>query len=649
MLKKIWKNSPVDCILIIIMVCFLPAMFFLNTIVAVVQAAAIVVMSMIIWLRQRSVDRDMSEKIEHIISALNVSDRESLARFPIPVLVSDSKGHIVWYNDVFKKSVVGENSIKGNSAEQFTGIDINRLRAKTSFISEYSGRIYSVYTGKFQDESVEMYAMYFFDETEQRLKVKKYEESSPCVMTIIIDNLDELSKNMRESEKAEIAGNIEKLLEDWLSGTNGFVKRMGTSRFFAVCEEKDLKHMMGSKFDILDRVRSFKSGQITGVTLSIGVGHGESLSDCEEMSKQALDMALGRGGDQVAVKNGNSFKFYGGTSKSMEKRTKVKTRIIATALSELLESSGDVYIMGHRFADFDAVGASIGIYCIAEAMGKRAHIVLDRDKNFAHSLLERIDSQGKILNIVSPEEALNLAREKSILIITDTHRADLLESKSLYDMMSTIVVIDHHRKTVDYIDDAVLFYHEPSASSASEMVTELIQYMKMPVTVDKISAEALLSGIMLDTKDFVVRTGVRTFEAAAYLKSRGADTIEVKKLFSNKMENYILRAKIISHTEIYKGCAIASTQSEIDDIRVISSQAADELLTIDGVRASFVLYESDGGVSVSARSMGDINVQLIMEILGGGGHHTMAAAQLKGVDFDSAKEQLLKAIDQIAL
>ncbi len=384
------------------------------------------------------------------------------------------------------------------------------------------------------------------------------------------------------------------------------------------------------------------------VTLSIGVGRdAASFELAESMARQALDMSLGRGGDQAAVRTKNGYDFFGGVAKGVEKRTKVKTRIVATALSELVESSSNVLIMGHQFADLDCLGAGLG-FTARSQLGKNTRIVLHETKNLVGHLVQKLRAQGYEDAFVSPDSALSLIGKDTLLIIVDTHVPYFLESTEVYNRCKSVVVVDHHRKMVDHISNAVIFYHEPYASSTSEMVTELVQYLGENCRLGKLEAEALLAGVMLDTKSFVIKTGVRTFEAAAYLRRLGADTVEVRRLFASSMEEYQKRSKIVSSAEIYKGCAVAvsADEAENDDIKLLAPQAADDLLNIDEVTASFVLYLYDGAVNISARSMGKMNVQLIMEAMGGGGHLTMAGAQIKTTDIDAVRQQLLGVVEQ---
>ena len=358
-------------------------------------------------------------------------------------------------------------------------------------------------------------------------------------------------------------------------------------------------------------------------------------------------MALGRGGDQVAIKQGDSYEFFGGMSKGVEKRDKVRTRVIASTLSDHIKDSDYVFIMGHQFSDLDSVGASVGMWsAVTKGQERPASVVINREQSLAASLIESIDKSGNGGMFITPAQAENMLTDHSLLIIVDTHSPSFVESSSLYQKSKRVVVIDHHRMMVNHIEGAVVFYHEPYASSASEMVTELTQYLGENA-LNRLEAEALLAGIMLDTKNFVLKTGVRTFEAAAYLRRKGADTVEVKRLFSDSIDTYKAKYQMVSGAEIFNSCAIASADENCADIRVASAQAADELLGIQGVNASFVMYPAGGGINISARSLGSVNVQVIMEALGGGGHQTMAGAQLSDVTMEEAREKLVGLISDL--
>ena len=437
---------------------------------------------------------------------------------------------------------------------------------------------------------------------------------------------------------------METLLEDWISITSGILRKFGTDHFMVVVEQRHLQKIIEGRFDILDRVRTIQTGDHMSVTLSIGVGQGDTLRDSEAMAKQAIEMALGRGGDQAAVKTKNGFDFYGGVSKGVEKRTKVRTRVVASALQELITGSDNVLVMGHRFSDLDCLGSAVALAAAARNHGRPAYVVTQRSKTLARELIERYEEAGRGDIFIEPDEAMPLLTRRSLVIITDTHNPKMLEWNPLYENAQTVVVIDHHRKMVDYIDNAVIFYHEPYSSSASEMVAELVQYLGSGA-LSRLEAEALLAGIMLDTRSFVMKAGVRTFEAAAYLRKLGADTVEVKRMFSGSMEMYRKKTAIIARAELYKNTAIACDQEGGPEVRIAASQAADELLSIKGVDASFTLFDDNGSINISARSLGDFNVQLVMEAIGGGGHLTMAGALLKDTGMDQAKRRLVQAID----
>ena len=440
----------------------------------------------------------------------------------------------------------------------------------------------------------------------------------------------------------------EQLIEKFMSSTNGFIKKISSNTFYAVIENRHLEEKITNKFKILDLARNIKIAGKYPLTFSIGVGQGaSSLAESEKIARQCLDMALGRGGDQAVVKTDTGYRFFGGVSKGVEKMSRSKTRIIANAMEDVIHHANNIFIMGHRFGDLDSVGASCGLAGAVKLLGKNVHIVVDRNKNLASHLIDIVESQTDRNLFITPATAVSYAEENDLLIIVDTHNKDFIESRELYDKIKQVVVVDHHRKTVNFIDNAVIFYHEPYASSASEMVTELIQYFKFDddVKMPTIHAEALLSGIMLDTKNFVMRTGVRTFEAAAFLKKLGADTVSVKLLFSNSFDAYKRKTQIVASAKLFKKCAIAAADFKSDDIRIVAPQAADELLSISDVDASFVLYKTGNTVNISARSLGALNVQVVMEELGGGGHQTMAAAQLENTTLQEAVKLLINAID----
>ncbi len=595
-----------------------------------------------------TVTRKNFQYFAHIDEEIEQLERVSLNDLPLSVVIVDDKNKIVWFNNEFSKSFE-EEAVYGSSIDVITKLSFEKLLTADGYEIKYKNCYYKVYaTVPKEEDAKEIYIIYFRNITQLRTLEIEKRMSQPVVMVFIIDSYDELFSGSAESETANITVHIDKLLEDFISGTSGILRKYSKERFWAVVEERYVKTMIEEKMKILDQVREIQVNDRMNVTLSIGIGRtGKTLVESEEFARQALDMALGRGGDQAAIKTENGFEFYGGVSKGIERHTKVKTRIIANSLIEAIEASDDVYIMGHRNSDLDSVGSSVGLASAIRRLGKTAFAVIDKNTTLSLKLYERVNEKEKSGLFISPIQAREQFGENSLLIVVDTHNPKIVDEPALLEMAKKIVVIDHHRKMVNFIDNATIFHHEPYASSASEMVTELLQYFGDAGKIPSVHAEALLAGITLDTKNFTLRTGVRTFEAAAFLRKLGADTVNVKSLFTNSIQCYKQKTELVSSAGIYKNCAIASAEKILDDMRIVAPQAADELLGVSGVDASFVLFRiGNDEISVSCRSLGAINVQLIAEELGGGGHQTMAGAQFTGINMDEALERLKKAIDQ---
>ncbi len=573
-----------------------------------------------------------------------------LKNFPLAVVLFDSTDKIIWYNVKFRREFLADESYENIDVKQFTsGQGIDAIRKKISVECEYANKKYTAFLGNTQYKNETVYALYFIEDTELKNYKTAYLASRPVLMIINLDSVEDALADFRESQQSEVLGDVEAIVENWFANYNCIFRKMQNGRFLVFAEYDNLKKMKEDKFSVLSQVRSYTYKEKSlGLTLSIGVGVGDNLSQCETIARKSLDMAMGRGGDQVAVKITDSdFEFFGGVSKGIEKRNKVRTRMIASAIKETIKASDNVLIMGHRFADLDSLGSSVGVAMISEALGKDAKIVMSSKTTLAMPLAKHMMSNGLDDLLIEPDDVDEYLSGRTLLVIVDTHRKSFLEYPELFDLVEKVVVIDHHRKTVDHINKAVIFYHEPNASSASEMVTELIQYINIDVDVPKVCAEALMSGITLDTKNFVMKTGVRTFEAAAFLRSLGADTVAVKQLFSNSMKTQKAKSEVVKNAAMYGECAIGVVDFEFDDIRIVASQAADELLNIDGVHGSFVVFKTDDTINISARSYGEVNVQLVMEELGGGGHLTMAAAQLQGETFDNTLSLLKQAIDKV--
>lgn len=593
--------------------------------------------------------RNSIRHISKMNSHLESSAAEYMNSLPAPVAVIDNHRQFVWYNQIFSEKISLGQDVYGFDCEGFVKMDIASLMSNGMAICTINGCVYKVVAEKFIKRNISFLVLYFHDETDYYALKKLSVDSHPNVVVITIDNYDDIMQNAKESEKAQTSVETERLIENFMNSTNGFIKKTSSNTFYAVIENRHLDEIINGKFKILDAARNIKISGKYPLTFSIGVGQGaDSLAESENIARQCLDMALGRGGDQAVVKTDNGYRFFGGVSKGVEKRSQAKTRVISNALQDLIMSSGKIYIMGHRFGDLDSVGASCGLAGAIKQLGKDVCIVVDRSKNLAAHLIDIVEKNTDFPLFITPAEAEDAIEDNDLLIIVDTHNKDFIESYSLYIRAKSVVVIDHHRKTVNFIDNAVIFHHEPYASSASEMVTEIIQYFKYnnDERIAAFYADALLSGIMLDTKNFVMRTGVRTFEAAAYLKKIGADTVSVKLLFSNSIDSYRRKTQIVASAKIYNKCAIATADFKSDDIRLVAPQAADELLSITDVDASFVVYKTGNTINISARSLGALNVQVIMEKLGGGGHQTMAAAQIENSTINEAVKALTHAIDE---
>lgn len=587
--------------------------------------------------------------VQALSHGLTAEENSALNSFPLPVAVFDSADRIVWYNQKFQNDLLALLPPQDGSICPFTGGKrLRDIREQTVFSTAVGDKEFTVYFSHIDCAGRQSYALIFTEDTELKKTAKAYAQAKPVVAMVATDSADEIYRSYKESEYAEIISDVGRITENWFSEYNCVFRTLSSGRALAVMREAELQKMIAKKFNVMEQVRSYTyHGASVGITLSIGIGRGETLGEAESEARQALDMALGRGGDQTAMKNSDeTYRFFGGVSKGVEKRTKVRTRVVASAIAELIRGCDNVLVMGHKFSDLDCIGAAVGVCAAAGAFGKSAKIVTYEKTSLATPLMEYMKAQSDGDLFIHPDIARHTVTEKTLLFVVDTHKADFTEEPEIYEKSPSVVVIDHHRKTVDYIQNAVIFYHEPHASSACEMVTELLQYMQRKPIIGAVQANALLAGIMLDTKEFALRTGVRTFEAAAYLRARGADTVTVKGFFNSSMENKKLRGQVVLNAQSYRNCAVSVADIKHKDIRIISAQAADELLTVSDVSASFVLFRTGDTANISARSMGKVNVQLIMEALGGGGHQTMAAVQLANTDLSEARQMLKKAIDE---
>ncbi len=647
MKKHIAMLTPALIFLFLLCTLMTGATYFYNVRLFYIELVLLLASVGLVILCMKRSQKYTHELLNHMGELLSDTQRGVLTSFPLPVLVTDMEGQIVWYNDLFREGVLSGTDVYDNNLAQIANIDHAADCPEKGVNIVRAGKEYTVYFSNAAKEEERLKVFYFVDDTVVKKLAHEYHITRPNIAIVLIDNYEELQQNAKENERSQIFAEIETIIEKYFVANKAFICKIDRDRFVAIVEKQYLDEIIQHRFDILDSVRVISASDNMTATLSIGVGIGaKDLTESEQMARQALDMCLGRGGDQASVRSKDGYEFFGGVSKGVEKRTKVKARIVASALQELIESHDNVVVMGHQFADMDSLGSAVGIYRVVKSMGKQVCICIDPKRHLVASLMSRLMENGYGYAFKSPEEVLPNITPNTLLIVVDTHIKHFVQSYDVYESCKTVVVIDHHRKTVDHIDNAVIFYHEPYASSASEMIAEMLPYFGEKRRISRIEAEALLAGIMLDTKNFIMRAGVRTFEAVAYLRRMGADTVEVRKLFSTSMEEYMSRTKIISSAKIYRKCAIAGVQEPLEHVKLVAPQAADELLNIIGVDASFTLFEFDGGVSISARSMGAINVQVIMEQLGGGGHQTMAATQMKGISFEDAREKLLGVIDR---
>lgn len=593
-------------------------------------------------------NRQVAKQIEKITDSIAYTNSDVFLDTSIPTLTVYEGGELIWFNAACQERVFGKRTPLGEHiVDIFPGLPYKETSSPEGVDVHYADRDYTAFITATTRNQTEISVIHLVDDTDMKRFSYEYYQSQPSVALVLVDNYEEMVQDYKDRERSQIMSEIENEIDSYFTANSGFVTKISTNRYMVVIQERGVKKIVHQKFDLLDRIRKIQIDGKMNPTLSIGIGRGaDTLYEAEEMAKQALDMCLGRGGDQVTVRTQSGYDFFGGISTGFESRTKVKTRIIASALAELIESSGNVIIMGHRFADLDSLGAAVGMLKAVRSMNRPGFICIDNEKNLVQSMLERLKENGySDRDFRSPENAMQAVNHDTLLIIVDVHVPHMLESEELYEACKNVVVIDHHRKLIGYIDDAAIFYHEPFASSASEMVTELIQYFPSQTDLGKAESEALLAGITLDTKNFVMKTGVRTFEAAAYLRRFGADTVAVRSMFASSMESYRQKAAIVARADVYLRCAIADVEQEFDGVRIVASQAADDLMNIAGVDASFVLYEQGNEVNVSARSMGRVNVQLIMESLGGGGHHTMAAAQFENETLPDIRDRVIDAIN----
>ena len=554
---------------------------------------------------------------------------------------------VLWYNAQFRTRLLnGQDALVSRVQKVLPGLDLQQCRKQEGQLLTLADGMWSVHSSTVPGDAESMTLLVLNEETALRKVEAEYKASRPGYLVFLVDGYDDVFGDMLDSERARLLEGINRTLEDMIGRGSGFLRRVASGRYIAVVEERQMEQFANRGYDVLDKIRALDPS--VNLSLSIGIGRGaKTLREAQDMAVQALDMAQGRGGDQAAEMTPDGFTFYGGVSHGVEKRSKVRSRIVADQLVKLIKEADHVVIMGHRMSDLDAIGSAEGVLRICKICDVPAVIAVRRDATLAGSLINALIAAGQEDDFIDPKGALPIISQRTLCIVVDTYQLGLVESREILEKCGKVAVIDHHRKGVGFIEKADLVCHEPYASSASELVTEFLQYVgDRDDKPNRIEAEGLLSGIMLDTRDFTLHTGVRTFEAAAALRRYGAETEHVRQLFDVSMVEYTTKARLVSEAQMYRGCAITVSGEVAPEARVAIAQAANDLLTIQNVEASFVAVQVGGGVNISARSLGAVNVQVIMESLGGGGHQTMAAAQLKHITPEAAHSRIQTAIDQ---
>lgn len=595
---------------------------------------------------------NVGKYVESLIFRVDDASKNSLLDFPLPMAILQiDTSEIIWGNESLLETFGYKDRIYGTIMQEIVdGFDTRWLtegKTECPYDVTIGGKVYKV-NGNIvrsakNDANTMLATLYLTDITDFKILSDKFEKTRPIVTIITIDSYEELVKNMSESEKSQILSQIEKELTGWAEEVHGIIRKLDRDRYLFIYEAQDLAKYVEGKFKILERVREIKNSEGMAASISLGIGReAENFYELYKQANVALDMALSRGGDQAVIKSPIGFEFYGGQAKEIEKRTKVKSRVVANSLKQLISEASNVFVMGHKYSDLDSLGACVGMCAAVRAQGKTPFIIINQKATSATPLIEKMNGIEEYNGcMIDYDEAMYHANPDSLLIVVDTNRPDMTEYPDVLTTVPKIALIDHHRRAADYISNTSVSMHEPYASSTCELVAELLQYMIPNQGLLRSEAEALLSGIYLDTKGFTVKTGVRTFEAAAHLKQAGADMLEVKHMFYNDFDSYVKKYQIISSAdEVLPG--ITATYTEEITERAVAAQAADELINVKGIKASFVVFQEKGGVCVSARSYGQINVQVILEKIGGGGSLTMAGAQFDGDETPMSVFEMVK-------
>ena len=619
--------------------------FIFKPLMATFTAIALIIMIVISAVLIKQALSKMDHYVDNLSGHISAGSNKAIKRMPIGLVVIDADDHIEWINQYMSEHLE-TNVISEPVNEVFPNI-LKQLERVQEIEIEHGQYHYHV---RYSEEE---HCLYFFDITEEVHTNELYEESKPIIATLFLDNYDEITQNMNDTQRSEINSMVTRIISRWATEYNIYFKRYSSDQFIAYLNQKILAEIEDSNFDILSQLREKSVGYRAQLTLSIGVGEGtEDLIELGELSQSGLDLALGRGGDQVAIKNMNgNVRFYGGKTDPMEKRTRVRARVISHALKDILTEGDKVIIMGHKRPDLDAVGAAIGVSRFASMNNLEAYVVLneeDIDPTLSR-VMEEIDKKTELKErFVTSDEAWDMMTSKTTVVVVDTHKPEMVLDENILNKANRKVVIDHHRRGESFISNPLLVYMEPYASSTAELVTELLEYQPTEQRLSRLESTIMYAGIIVDTRNFTLRTGSRTFDAASYLRAHGADTILTQQFLKDDVDTYINRSELIRTVEVQdNGVAIAHGSNDKIYHPVTVAQAADELLSLEGIEASYVVAKrEDNLIGISARSLGGINVQLTMEALGGGGHLTNAATQIKGVTIEEAIEQLQQAITE---
>lgn len=635
----------------------------METIAFIILAVLYIILIAATIINNKRRKSELSEQLKDLTLNVNKTAKTTLINSPFPLIIIEANGNIIWRSEKFNNEFKDLNKDNLELMALLSNIKQIAVSKKNSMEKKQKGKIeiefdinrrtYKIlgtYIKTNKDENNDYtFILYFIDQTEIKKLQEKEEETEINIGMISIDNYDEINQRLSGEIKSQVIAKIEQCIYEWALSYSALVVKVERDKFYVVIDNKNLENAKKDKINILQQIKELPILDGIQATLSISFSKdGETLDEKYRSAQAVQEIALGRGGDQAIIKQNQKYEFFGGRTEEVEKRTKVKARTVASALVKLIEESDRVLIMGHTNSDMDAIGSALGIYRLTKTLNKEANIIVDSKAVGILSFLETIENDKEYIGcVINGETALEKMTENTLLVIVDTNKVNYVESVKVLENASKIVEIDHHRKSTDYIKDTVLSFHEVYASSASELVTEIIQYSPIKIKLTPIEIEALYAGIMLDTKEFTFKTGVRTFEAAAYLRKCGVDIIKVKKWFQDDLKTYQTISNIISKAEIVKESIAISTYDEDElNTTIVIAKAADELLTISGISASFVLGKTDDIIYISGRSIGDINVQLILEKLGGGGHITLAGAQLYDITMEEALEKLKHAIDE---